>query len=283
METVNTIPDSNSILKTDAPVVELYTHMNRLYMFLEQNSQCYRGQDYVSISVVVTAYGEDQDGNLNKDDYLSSWSNVYPQYQINQRQHMEGFPPYNIWAQLSNHWYSLELRFNYQSVSESGANDYESKVSRFEFDNRRTTLSNGTSVFFTGMLRDNLTRETSRTSEHWDEFNVTIGDQTQAPNYKLWDLVATKNATMIKQVRGLDPTIQLLPCEDNYLGLIRYILNHEQTGAIFLDNFQDTMQDPDTTGEFTFRLYLNKQSYWIHFKGNFQFLIDKATEEANNG
>ena len=62
------------ILKTDAPEATFYTHMNWLYLLLDMNSECFRGQDYSTIEVSLTAYNEDIVGGINIDDAVESWS-----------------------------------------------------------------------------------------------------------------------------------------------------------------------------------------------------------------
>ncbi len=263
--------DSIDILRTDAPVVELYTHMNKLYLWLEQNSQCFRGQDYSTITVIVTAFEEDADGNLDPDKKIESWSRVYQQYQIVERMEPDGFPPYNIWVQLKNYWYQLHLHFNFQYASPNGAQDFESKANVVTFDNRFTTLTNQeSSQFFTGTLLDNLKRR--------NEMNVWFG--TRPSTYQLWDLYASENGTMIKQITNIEgkpphQVIQVLPAEENYMNLTKYIITHNYVPAIFRENFGDVSPDDQV---FTFRLYLNQESYLINFYGNFQFLIDRQPE-----
>ncbi len=275
------ISTSTSVLKTDAPVLEFYTHMNRLYMFLEQNSECFRGQDYSTITIVVTAYGEDNEGNLNPDDRISSWNRVFQQYQINERFQTDGFPPYNIWTQLENYWYEIQLNFNFQYNSgESGGNSYPSKLSTFTFDNRLTTLTSlESSRFFTGLLRDNLGAQKEFTA--W--FGITPTTYTQ------WDMVSNASGTLIKQITDVVGTIpnqeaRVLPAEENYLNIIKYIINHERTGNIFVENFGEIAPDPiSAKAIFTFNLYLNNESYLIHFRGDFQFLINRSLIGVVNG
>ncbi len=260
------------ILKTDAPVMQYYTHMNKAYLFLEQNGLCYRGQDFDTITIVATAYGEDEDGNLNYNDALSSWNETYQQYQIVVRQEPEGFDPYNIWVQLSNHWYEIQLHFNFQyNTGEDGSNKYESKTSSFAFDNRLTTLTNQqTSRFFTGQLKDDLQRE--------KEINVWFG--VTPSEYIVWDLLANNLGTAIRQVTNVvDNEPQILAMEESYLGMIRYILNQKELTEVFLNNFGDVAPDPtDPKAIFTFLVYLNGFGYRITFNGDFQFIIDNATE-----
>ncbi len=270
--------NSTNILMTDAPLVKLYTHMNRLYLYLAQNDQCYRGQDFVDISVVVVAYGEDKDGNLDRDNLVTSWNRTYPRYQINKNVEVDGFPPYNVWVQLSNHWHAVELHFNFQDKgSEDGSNNYESKTSRFEFDNRLTTLTNTkSSSFFISKLRDNL--------ETTNNFSVWFGETP--PAFVKWDLLSKENGSSMRQITEVfgnppasNQTIQLLPCDIDYLNIVKYIMNHELVPAIIVENVG--LISPDDA-RFTFRLYLNQHHYFINFCGNLQFLIDKTKDDNGN-
>ncbi len=263
--------NSVDILKTDAPIAKIYTHMNRAYLFLEQNSEHFRGQDYNDMVIVATAYGEDADGNLNPDDTLSSWNRTYPQYQINKRVEEDGFPPYNIWIGLENYWYEIQLSFSFQNgMRDTSGNTYESKISVYRIDNRKTTLtSQFSSQFFTGTLRDNLQKK--------NYFNIYFGDTTQVK--ELNDLVSNPNGTIIKQITDVygppsDPQYQLLETETNYLNLVKYIINHKDTPEILYAYFKGQFPDYDIA-EFIFKLYLNSQNYFIHFKGNFQFIMDR--------
>ncbi len=275
IELATPVSNSTSILITDAPVLKYYTHMNKLYMFLEMNSECFRGQDYSTITIVVSAYGEDSNGNINKEDPISSWNRVFQQYQINERFTPDGFDPYNIWTQLENYWYEIQLNFNFQYNAEDGSNNYQSKNSNFIFDNRLTTLTNTeSSTFFAGYLRDNLQKK--------NELNIWFG-LTPTINI-LWDLIANANGTMIKQITNVvgevpNQSVQVLPAEKFYMDLVKYIINHKSTPGIFIENFGIIAPDPDTA-VFTFNLYLNNESYLIHFRGNFQFLIDKEVTDG---
>ena len=283
METVSstdtslTSINSMNILQTDAPVVKLYTHMNKLYMFLEQNGQCYRGQDFDSISIIVRGY-ESLPSGIDLDKPIHTWSADFKQYQILTRQEMDGFPPYNIWTQLINCRYIIELHFNFlYSTNGAGSNSFASKINRIEFDNRFTTLTNTiTSSFMTGKLRDDLEVQTGSNSfTVWFNSNPDLGRINSEA--KTNDLVSNNTGTIIKQIQT-DGTIDV--AETNYLALIRYILNNSETGNIFLFNFGPG--SPGSPGSpddetFTFRLYLNKQSYYVTFRGNFKFLIKRAT------
>ncbi len=258
MATVNHI----DILKTDAPVAEFYTHMNVLFLLLEQNSECFRGQNYTTLTVVVTSYAEDADGELNPNVALGSWSNTFAQHDINNRISPDGFPPYNIWVDLENYWYRIQLNFNFEyNADGAGTNAFSSKFQTYDFDNRKTTLTNQeSSTFFTGLLRDNLQKD--------NEFSVWFGDP-QA-DYKLWDLVGNINGSMIKQVTnvsGVFPNqiIQLLPTEENYQGMVEYILNHERFHVIFERYYQGSIPEHSV---FSFLLYLNGKYYLIHFRGD---------------
>ncbi len=265
------INNSTTILLTNAPTARIYTHMNRMYLYLEQNSECYRGQDYDTLAIVVTAYGEDQDGNLDPENALSSWSRVYQQFQINTRIEPDGFPPYNIWVGMHNHWYGVQLQFNFNSQNPDGGNISESKAHTIEIDNRQTTLtSQESSQFFTGTLRDNLQKTR--------EFSVWF--DTKPPVYTLWDLLSNDTGTIIKQITSITGSVpnqqfQLLPAEKNYLGIVQYIMEHRFTSSIIDDYFPLGMPEE---AQFTFQLYLNQESYLIHFRGKLQFLLPEVTD-----
>ncbi len=280
---VKIIPTSDTILMTDAPVLELYTHMNIVYLWLKPNSECDRGQDYSTITIVLTPYGEDADGNLDRTKALPSWSKTYKRFQINQVQELDGFPPYNIWAALNNHWYEIQLHFNFQLNSNAiGANDYQSKISTFSFDNRNTTLTNTeASNYFLGLLKDNL--------GYKDNFNIWFGTKDDWDHWDLqeYDLLARPDGGSMRQINnitGVTPnqTFQLLASNLDYESIVRYIMNNDRTAGIFLKYFGDTA--PAATSPeaiFTFCLYLNQRNYYINFRGNLQFMIDRARTQID--
>ncbi len=247
-----------NILKTDAPDLNYYTSMNRLYLLLDINNRCNRGQDYSSITVVVTTYAEDQQGNLDPTDVIDSWSRTYQRFQFNHREEPDNLPPYNIFVDLNNHWYEIQLTFNFP-----GANSNESRTSTFRFDNRITTLyRQEVSGFFLGLLKDNL-KKVPEFTVWFKDFAILNLDTIE------YDLVSNNTGTLIKQVRVDQADIRVLATDKNYMNITKYILNHSRLSDI-LNIYYDGIIPTDTT--FTFKIQVNNIDYFIHFKGNLKFI-----------
>ncbi len=256
------------ILKSDAPSLEYYVQMNKLYLVLGLNDDCYRGQDYTSITVVVTAYEEDANGELNQDGVISTWNKTFIRAQLNYVEDPEQFLPYNIYVSLGNYWYDVQLHFNFLPV-DVGGNTYESKTSTYIFDNRKTNLTGEfMSAFFTGELKDNL----ERTGEFTVWFDTL--DEPIQPNYALYDLVGNANGTIVKQIVEINETsgeLMVLTAEENYKNLVFYLLRHKYLRLI-LETYFGTIPK---YGEFTFKLNLNRNSYLINFKGDLRNILIK--------
>ncbi len=180
------------LLKTDAPSLEFYTHMNRAFLLLDKNSVCFRGQDYTNIVISCTSYGEDTDGNLDKTKAINTWNESYSRAQLNTRITPDGFLPYNIWVRLENYWYEIQLRFQFDFPREDGGVPYDSKIGVFPFDNRNPTLTGQkSSEFFVSSVRENLQKTNSFTA--WFDFTPDT--------YVLNDILVEKKVTDIMQIK----------------------------------------------------------------------------------
>lgn len=254
-----------NIMKTDGPVAVIDTHMNRMYLLLEQNNTCNRGQDYSTLTITVSACGEDASGDINPDDILNVREFNYRRDQINIRETPEDFPPYNIWIDLKNHWYQVQLYFRFQYPYEHGGATFASKLTYYNVDNRNTTLTNqGTSAYFVGRLKDNMQKK--------KEFNVYFG-LDPIPNADVGDLVIVNGGTIIRQVNAEG---NLYPAEKTYLDMIQFILYQDNLSQILINNFGEILPEYVL---FTFSILLNGEEYKIHLKGNLQFLV----KGGNNG
>ncbi len=269
-----TISNSIDILKTDSPQYEFFAHMNRLYLLIDMNNDCFRGQDFSYMSIAVTSYREDSDGNLDYENPITVWARDFQRYQIVDRFQDEGFPPYNIWTNLTNHWYGVSLSFSFQYNVGSGALPFESKRTEFTFDNRKTILTGQqTSTFFTGHLRDHLQKN--------KEFNIWFGIDPIIK--KEHDIIADKKGTRFRQITWVNPldndNFQAQDVLPYFLHLIKSILVNKRTPDIFLEYFGETAPDPNSQKAiFTFRLKINNSNSWVHFRGDLQFMIDKALQ-----
>ncbi len=245
----------SDLLKPEAPILEFYTEMNKLFLLLDINEKC-SDQHYASITVTVIAW--------NEYGVVSTWNRTYPRYQINIRQNPEGHLPYNIWVDLDNYEYTIELYFNYDSDSTgTGGNSYQSKISTINFNNLSPTLTSSyVSSFFVGSVKDNLSKT--------KEFTMWV-DKTDG-NYSLNDLVSNTTGTQIRQVTNINgdypnQQIQVLAANNNYMNIIKYIMNHER--------FEKVMENiiSGINNQIDFILYLNNMKYNIHFRGNLQQLV----------
>jgi hypothetical protein len=272
--------NSIDILKTKGPVLDYYTHMNKLYMFLEKNSECFRGQDYATLTVTVTSYGE-KNGKINLEDPRSSWSQTYQQFEINTRYEPEDLAPYNIWVQLENFFYGIELYFNYGSKFEgSGTIPFQSQITKVYFDNRKTTLT-GRNIgkYIKGYLKDNLYKE--------KEFSVWSSIRPISL-IKKNDIVVDNKFKIFQRVDNINGSgFQVVPADQDYIGLLRFIVEHPDLPQILKTYFGSEIAPPPLAREsyFTFKIQLGKigssvndEVYQIHFRGDLQYLIDKEKD-----
>ena len=278
--------DSTTILLTDAPVLDYYVHMNRAFLILEQNDQCFHGQDYITITINVVAYGEDSDGNLDRENAISTWTRTYLRFQINSREEPEDFPPYNLWVKLLNYWCEISLTFSFNYDGGGGGNTYVSKRSSFIYDNRKTSLvGQVASRFFSGHLRQHL--------EKAKEMNVWFD---AIPNEYIKNDMIVQGGSSIKiinDVRGIVPNqeVAIAPAEKQYLDLITYILYHKRTPDILIDEYSQDGETLPSHIEKTFKVCINRREYRINFIGDLRFILEmpaakvrrKLIEEGNNG
>ncbi len=253
-----------NILKSDAPVLEYYVQMNHVYLIIDMNDACYRGQDFSSITVVVTAYNEDAEGNLNPDDVISTFNRTYNRYQIVHAEDPEQFLPYNLFVTLDNHWYDIQLNFNFEPNSDQGGNTFQSKTNTWSLDNRYTKLTGEfMSAFFTGHLKDDL----QKNGEFTVWFDTLTPGVPSVIDYTVNDLVSNANGTIVKQITEINETtgeLTVLSAEENYKNIVFYLLRHKYIKTIITKYFGTVPK----YGEFTFQLDLNNNSYLIHFKGD---------------
>ncbi len=258
---------TEQLLKTDAPSLEYYMQMNKLYLLLDVNNECYRGQDFSSVTIVVTMYDEDVNGSLDPDAVISTWNRTYARHQIGDRKEPTGFLPYNIVVMIDNHYGDIQLQFTYKSSEDSGGNNYESKISTYPFDNRQTRITGeAMSAFFTGELKDNLQKK-NEFNVWFDTLDITDPNSPTDQDYILYDLVSNVNGTIIKQITEINETgqkVQILSTEENYNNLVTYLLKHKYFKAILNEYFGSV----PAFGKFTFALFLNRKNYLIHFIGD---------------
>ncbi len=276
--------DDTDILKTDAPVLEFYTHMNRAFLLLDKNSECFRGQDYSTLTISCTSYNENQDGDIDLNSVIKPWVRTYKRYQINDRFEPEGFPPYNIWIDLSNNWHEIQLYFSFSPDDElaGGSVGWNSKISKYPFDNRNSMLvGQNTSQYMIGSVKENL--------EKTKDFKVYFDIEPSV--YNVGDLLVENNGTIIREiveVEGESPnqTVRIIPATDNYKDIIMYILYEDRFPRV-LDQFKNIYGDIPELVSFRFKVYLNKNTFWIYFSGNFQYVVKleqlRKEQEVLNG
>jgi len=249
----NVTSNMMGLLKTDGPLVEYYTDMNTLYLILDMNSNCNRGQDFVSFTVVLTAYK-----NEELKESLSSWTRTYARHQLKILETPDDMRPYNIYIDMDNYHYELQIHFNFNS----SGNSYESKKTTIPIDNTITEFaSSRISYFFQGVLKDNMRRN--------KEFTVWVNDFKLGASYHLYDLVSNLTGTIIKQINDNGDGFIIVPAEINYQHVVRYLLNHKDLNSILMRYFDLVIPDDAT---FTFKFVLNAVEYRIHLKGNLQEL-----------
>jgi hypothetical protein len=256
------------ILLSEPPVLEYYTNMNRVFLLLDKNSECFRGQDYDILTISVTAYGETPDGKLDPTNSIENWARMYRRFEINTRYENDGFDPYNIWVDLKNYWYAIELRFRFgYHENEDGSIYYESKTSRYEFDNRFPVMTGQmVSSFYTGNLRDNLEKK--------NYFNVWVGISPTSP--EKYDLITDASGKVTKQIIDVfDRTVpyQVSDPSKYYLQIFQYVFYHERTPEIVRTYFGDNIP---TYAEFKFVLKVNEDIFYINFNGDLSFLANKG-------
>jgi hypothetical protein len=251
-------------------------------MFLEKNSECFRGQDYVTMTITVTAYGE-KDNKINLEDPLGSWSETYQQFQINTRFEPEGLAPYNIWVQLENFFYGIELYFNYGSrFTSPGTIPFQSRITKVYFDNRVTTLT-GRNIgkYLKNHLKDNLYKE--------KEFSVWSSIKPISL-VKKNDIIVDNKFKVFQKINSIDTdndTFQVIPADHEYIGILKYIINYPDLPQILTTYFGSDIAPPPLSREavFSFKIQLgeiassvNAEVYYIHLKGDLQYLIDKEKD-----
>ncbi len=254
------------ILKTDAPICKYFMSMNRLYLLLDMNNECYRGQDFTTMTLVITMYNEDSAGELNPDDVVWSWNRTYERHMLTEVKEEVGLP-YNFYIDIDNYWGEIQLNYNYNYDDGTGGNNYSSKMSKYTFDNRQTVLvSQEVTPFFKDRLKDNITKNR--------EVNVWFGSTSANSDYVVNDLISDTRAGMIKQivnVSGVYPSqsIIVIPAEKNYMGLITYILNHDGFSSVIARYFDSGIP---TSSTFTFKLFVNQYWYLLHLRGDLRDL-----------
>jgi hypothetical protein len=267
--------DSVDILKTDKPTYDYFYHLNKLYLLIDMNNDCFRGQDFSYMTVAVTSYEETDTGELDWTKPIHAWVKDFQRYQIVEQFQDDGFPPYNIWTKLTNNWYSVSLTFSFEYNSSEGTIPFESKRATFTFDNRLTTLTGQYySSFFTGHLRDHLRKNKS--------FSIWFG--ITPPEKKINDLIADKKGTRFMQISWIDDNdpdnFQALITEKYFLQFIISLLKNKEVPLIFKEYFNGVAPNPDDA-KFTFKLKINNEIYDIYFRGYLQYMIDKG--DLNGG
>ena len=257
------------ILIADPPVAKYFSNLNLLFMLLDLNEECGRGNDFSRIAINLVAYGTTPDGTIDFQNKIENSFFSYPRFQINDRFQDEGFEPYNIWLRLKNYWYGIEIFFTYEyHAHEDGANVYPSKYRRYIIDNRIPTLTgHKISSFLKKGVKQNFEERPFYTI--WlDEEKQTIINEG-----KVNDIISNKTGSLSKQIVSIDATqnyIHQKQPDPDFIDLTNYILNSDELGKTIKTYFHGV---PTLSSTLPLKIIWNSTTYYVYLRGNLSYLI----------
>ena len=258
---------ANLILKEPAPKVEILTHLNRSYIYINFPSSNLTKNDIYKIRVYVTEYGKTPDGELDEDNILSELLTEFIPARINYAKNSSGIPNHHLYYDINNSWYIFRFEYMYQpNTTIDGSAIFYSDQSQLIINNNTPIIYEGyISKFITGQIAT-VIRQTNNIFLNYE------GDSTPEVNQLI--KLTEPNIFIITELFDNEEFI-ILPIESSFLEFLLALFRDELFYNMVLIFYGvETSDDLPEDSELPILFWYNKEQCFFNIKGNIKNLIN---------